>query len=581
MNKKDRSLNFFDKFTYIGENLWNFLSINDKWKVSYLILIIHFSSFLELFSITSVIPLIGFLLDPYAKDGFFSHIHNKFFSEYDYFNYIISIFLLLTLIAGLSKIYVQNRIIFISHSLGSKLSIKIFKKIFQGNYQKVYQQNSSEYVASIMLRSNALLNSGILSFLNILNAIVMILIVLSFVVFYNIIFSIFFFSITTFLYFIILYFSKKSILKNGLIVAENNSILVKFIQETYGLLRDIKLNKLENYFFSRFKTLSDKFRFSQGKNVFYSVWPSLLVETILFLSVGISLIFLEQVSSNPLETIGVFAFIGIRLLPYINKTVRSLTASLADYDNIYFVFQLFRKKDLSNEGGKEKITKKSFINNFKKLKLLNINFKFDKSKSEIIKGLNLVINKNDKIGIYGDSGSGKSTLLDLITGILLPTSGKMQINNKKFITKKDEFINLFSYVPQKYFIFNDTIKNNIILNKPYDEDLFNKITKITMLNNYIAKFRNKAEQIIGDGGLALSGGQKQRVIIARALYANKEIILFDEATSALDKKAELKLIDNLLKLKKKTVVLVSHNIEIIKRFDKIFKFENKKLCRKK
>ena len=240
---------------------------------------------------------------------------------------------------------------------------------------------------------------------------------------------------------------------------------------------------------------------------------------------------------------------------------------------------MFKNKKKFKKPLLKNISKTNSVN-FEYLKLSNISFKFNKSEVNLIQNLNLKVNKNDKIAIYGESGAGKSTLLDLMTGILLPTFGEIKSNNKINSLSK-QHLELFSYVPQKYFIFNDSIKNNIILYKKYNENLFNEALKISMLESQIAKFKKGANHPIGDGGLALSGGQKQRLVIARALYSNKEIIILDEATSGLDPKTELRIINNLIKLKNKTIILVSHNKNIVKKFNKIYILNNKKLCLKK
>ena len=577
--KKKKIKSFLNQISYIAKNIWNFLSIKDRKKIYYLALIIHISSFLQIFSIASAIPMIGILLDPNFNEGFFYIWHEKYFPGNSFFHFIIFIFCLLTLIAGLSKIFIQREIIMISHMLGSKLSVKIFRYIFEENYQNVYQQNSSEYVASIMLRSNAMLNSGISALLNIFNSVTLTIIMFLFLVFYNFIFSFFFLITILILYYLILRYGQTNIYKNGFIVAKNYSKLIKFIQETYGLFRDIVINRMRNNFILNFKTLSDDLREAQGKNVFYATFPVMAIETALLLTVGISLIILNKITTNPLQVIAIFAISGLKLLPYINNIIRSSTAALADYNNIYLVFKMFKNKKKFKKPLLKNISKTNSVN-FEYLKLSNISFKFNKSEVNLIQNLNLKVNKNDKIAIYGESGAGKSTLLDLMTGILLPTFGEIKSNNKINSLSK-QHLELFSYVPQKYFIFNDSIKNNIILYKKYNENLFNEALKISMLESQIAKFKKGANHPIGDGGLALSGGQKQRLVIARALYSNKEIIILDEATSGLDPKTELRIINNLIKLKNKTIILVSHNKNIVKKFNKIYILNNKKLCLKK
>ena len=87
--------------------------------------------------------------------------------------------------------------------------------------------------------------------------------------------------------------------------------------------------------------------------------------------------------------------------------------------------------------------------------------------------------------------------------------------------------------------------------------------------------------IVGEDAVRLSGGQRQRIGIARALYSNKKIIILDEATSSLDKKNEQQIIDNIISLKDKTIILVTHNPEILKKFKRVLFFDEGKLSEKK
>ena len=127
-----------------------------------------------------------------------------------------------------------------------------------------------------------------------------------------------------------------------------------------------------------------------------------------------------------------------------------------------------------------------------------------------------------------------------------------------------------SYVSQNFYIFNDTIKNNIIFfdEKNFDKEKFDKAVKISQLNEKRESF---FDQIVGETGSLLSGGQNQRIAIARSIYQDKEIIIFDEPSSMLDEETKIKFLKELSYLKKdKTIIIISHDKETLEFCDKKF-----------
>ena len=166
---------------------------------------------------------------------------------------------------------------------------------------------------------------------------------------------------------------------------------------------------------------------------------------------------------------------------------------------------------------------------------------------------------------------GKSTLADLVSGLIVPDKGKIIID--KTTLKSNNIIswrNKFSYVPQKVFLFDETIKNNIILGDKEKNNIKNdnlkQSLKFSQLETFVNSKRLKLDFLITGNGMKLSGGQRQRIGIARCLYYNKEIIIFDEATAGLDKITENNLLNN-CQLSNKTIIIISHNKSIINNCD--------------
>ena len=220
----------------------------------------------------------------------------------------------------------------------------------------------------------------------------------------------------------------------------------------------------------------------------------------------------------------------------------------------------------------------SKVENFENLHLNNISYKYEKANSEIIANLSLGIKKNQTIGIIGNSGIGKSTLLDLISGLIKPSSGDIQINGQN-INKFCNLNEVIGYVPQQVYLVNDSIENNIAVGIEKDKinkEKISKAIKLSNLENYIKKLSNGIDTIVGENGKLISGGERQRIGIARALYNNPEILLLDEATSSLNNEISEKIIDDLLKISTElSIVFVTHNIKHISRFEKIYILDKK------
>ena len=203
------------------------------------------------------------------------------------------------------------------------------------------------------------------------------------------------------------------------------------------------------------------------------------------------------------------------------------------------------------------LEQKNIINHkFNSLKIKNISFSY--GKNNILKNINIEFPNSGIVLINGSSGSGKTTLMNIIMGLLKIESGEIFYNNKKITYPY--IIKELAYVPQNTFIFDDTIKSNIILNRVYDENKFKKILEICKLEELNNKF-DIYKNAIGSGQTSLSGGQKQRVSLARAIYGEPSIIVLDEPFSSLDVSNFNDIINNIKKIKDKfncLFILVSH-----------------------
>jgi len=214
----------------------------------------------------------------------------------------------------------------------------------------------------------------------------------------------------------------------------------------------------------------------------------------------------------------------------------------------------------------------------KKIELKNVSFSYEENK-DILKDINLIIKKGEKVGIVGESGSGKSTLVDLIIGLYKPKKGKIFIDNVELNEKNlKSWRKKIGYIPQNIYLFDGTVAENVAFGEDFDENRVKEVLKLANILDFLEKNHQGIYTRVGENGVKLSGGQKQRVAIARALYNNPEILVLDEATSALDNETEKKIMDEIYKIgKNKTMIIIAHRISTLDRCDRIIKLENGKI----
>ncbi|KIA93203.1 antibiotic ABC transporter ATP-binding protein [Pedobacter kyungheensis] len=191
---------------------------------------------------------------------------------------------------------------------------------------------------------------------------------------------------------------------------------------------------------------------------------------------------------------------------------------------------------------------------------------------QVLKNINIDIEKGKTVALVGPSGGGKSTLMDLIPRFHDPKSGTLKIDGHDYKDLTVESIrSQMGIVNQESFLFNDSIFNNIAFAKPdATEEEVIAAAKIANAHDFILNTENGYQTNVGDRGNKLSGGQKQRVCIARAVLANPPIMLLDEATSALDTESE-KLVQEALNnlMKNRTSIVIAHRLSTIQHADKI------------
>jgi len=172
------------------------------------------------------------------------------------------------------------------------------------------------------------------------------------------------------------------------------------------------------------------------------------------------------------------------------------------------------------------------------------------------------------IGVLGATGSGKSTLVDLLTGLLTPGQGVIEVHGEPLSNQNvRSWQQCIGYVPQEILLIDDTIAANIAYGIPpteVDEQRLHVVARLAQIDTFIDQLPGGYTTRTGERGVQLSGGQRQRIGIARALYRDPEILVFDEATSALDSETETAFMEAVQSLKgSKTLFIIAHRLSTL------------------
>lgn len=373
----------------------------------------------------------------------------------------------------------------------------------------------------------------------------------------------------------------------SLVLQKKSRKLRKFANDSddteKNYVSDIFTNVESIKYFGKEKNIKERFSVIAKKTMdaFVSSWNLYRnIDAMQTLILGIGTLLLLSFSIikflNFQITIGTVVFIYTlygNLLPALYGFVhgmRDFNRSITDFDSLfsYGKFDI----ELDDSKAKEVIIKKGTID------FDSVSFKFNKKK--VLLDISFSIKKNETVAIVGHSGSGKTTLIKLLYRFYEPESGTIKIDGENILNMKRSFLrSQLSIVPQDCVLFDDTLYNNILFSNPLAsrDEVFSAM-HFAQLDSVIKRLPEKEETVVGERGVKLSGGEKQRVSIARAVLANKNILIFDEATSALDSKTEHDIQEGLGKLfKGRTTIIIAHRLSTIMNSDRIFVLDRGKI----
>ena len=362
----------------------------------------------------------------------------------------------------------------------------------------------------------------------------------------------------------------KSLRRKSLKVQKEQGQFISLVDETLSGMKILKIFNAEEKFQRKFMNSTNRFyKFSNSvlnrKNLASPLSEFLGITAIAgVLWVGGMMVLKE----NSLDASAFIVYLGLAyniLTPAksLSRATYKVKKATAAAERIFDVID----NDTIISENKNAIEINSFDHN---IKIKNMSFSYEND--VVINNLNLIIPKGSSVALVGQSGSGKSTLANLICRFYDTQKGEICFDNTDIKNlKKESLRKMIGLVTQDSILFNDTIKNNLLIAKEdaTNDEIINCL-KVANAWEFVKKLPKKIDTNIGDSGNKLSGGQKQRLSIARAVLKNPPILVLDEATSALDSESE-KLVqtalDNLMK--DKTSIVIAHRLSTIQNSEKI------------
>ncbi len=554
-----------------------------KFKFFQVFSLILLSTIIELIGIAMIIPLISIFLDTNNINEYLEFINFGFLNQQNFLNFILILFLLVFLIKYSLTIVIEYLIVKYTKSWEIDLIMRLIDYHLNRPWIETLKYHES-LIKNIVTDIPSFVSNGITGILNISK---------SFLILSGIIIFLLYqkgpSTIVIFLIFSLIFYFLLKVFKNYL--SRVSSVYSRLISTKYNLtdeirngLREIKIQNLKNFFLKEFLNNEKAIAKIDIIRKIVTILPKIIIEIISIIGFLLVVYFYAGNSKGLIPLLGLLTFIIYRSQPLLSS-LGSLLANIQLYS-----VQIKSGMNVINLAKKIENIKKDAenleinSNPNSEIKVNNLDFTYDESNEEkkIFSNLNLSLKFGNIYALAGKNGSGKSTFADLITGLLKPQKGDILFNGQNINLFTNKWMNSISYLSQNYFLFNDTIKNNITLQTKNEGTFYKKryeqAIEVSNLDEEFEKFEDNDNSFLRDSGKNLSGGQKQRIAIARLIYKNSKVIILDEPTASLDKKSSELMINMLKKLKdNKLIIVISHSQEILNQCDKILNISNRNI----
>ena len=375
----------------------------------------------------------------------------------------------------------------------------------------------------------------------------------------------------------IYFFFKPAIAKNSIIVAREKDLALKTLTNMFGSIKEIIFYNTKHAVLKDFDGMNVRMASAEGVNMYLAQIPRFIIDSLLLIALVLFAAFYSTqglTANNFIITVSIYGVAGLKLLPAFQNIfyfASEIQARSKYLNNIVPLINQIKPEDI--------FSNPEITDQFQhSIDFQNVSFSYSSQSKQAISNLSISIAAGKKIAIIGPSGSGKSTFIDLLLGFINPVSGKILADGQLLDGKElSSYRKYFSYVPQKLYLLEASLKENIIFGSKIinnSETILTEVLEASQVNLFIDDLPLGINTLLSDSHLSLSGGQKQAVGIARALYNGGDILLLDEATSAMDARLEQSVMNQIIASEFKTIIAVTHKPTMLQYFDEIYVFND-------
>lgn len=374
------------------------------------------------------------------------------------------------------------------------------------------------------------------------------------------------------------------LVRQGEIRVQYSGAMNQWVNQGLGSIKETKVLGKESYFFSMYDAAYRKYGNANQQYDFLNAIPRFAIEALVVSSLLLLIAVEIGVGRSPISIVpllGVLALAAFRLMPSANRLISSWN-TIKFYspllDELYEDLLAVRAERMRGtlESGFSGVTAPMVF--MREICIEHLSFRYPESVQDVLGNVSFVIPKGSFVGIVGASGAGKTTFVDLLLGLMVPTAGKILVDGINIYYDVRAWQANLAYVPQEIYLIDGTLRENIALGfaaEEIDDARVEQVLRMAELYDFVCELPEGICTNVGERGVKLSGGQRQRIGIARALYAQPEVLVLDEATSALDDATEKSITDTILKLKGKlTIIAVAHRLSTLAECDFKVCFEN-------
>ena len=539
------------------------------------------SAFAEVVSLGAVVPFIGILTQPEKvfnaplMSGIFQGLGIT--SAADLVLPLTIAFVVAALFTGVLRLLLLWASIRLANATGADLSVEVYRRTLYQPYRVHVARSSSEIISGItqkvgtttsvltslvtVITSTALF-AAILITLFVIDPVVATVAVIGFGASYG----------------VITWKTRHRLKNNSQCIAQQQTQVVKSLQEGLGAIRDILLDGTQAVYCEAYKKAVIQLQRATGENQYITLGPRYVMEAlgmVLITTFAYALSYQSGGIGAALPILGALAFGAQRLLPLLQQLYGNWSFVAGSQAALIDVLDLL-EQSLPDDAHQPAPAPLEFQT---AIRFDNVRFQYSSDGPWVLGGINLSITKGARIGFIGSTGSGKSTALDLLMSLLEPTQGRILVDGQPISGKhRRAWQRTLAHVPQSIYLADASIAENIAFGVPPDRidlDRVRQAASKAQIAEFIEGRPEGYSAIVGERGIRISGGQRQRIGIARALYKQATVLIFDEATSALDNETEHIVIEAIEGLHQDlTILIIAHRLTTLRNCDQIIELGN-------